>query len=681
MADVSAAVLDRWRARGVEVEVLAPFGARPLAERLDAARADGIALWGLDEALEHALGRSCAHQQTPAVVFFEGDEGLSSGAHLDAPFTEDPLPVAAPSGAWDAAVRRLAADPRVRFVFRTAWHARALADRLGEKPFARAVVVPPAAAPTPGKPARLPRVVFPALVQGARRDGADLLVRTVVELSHRPGVEALELAVVGERVRDEALLPVPVLRLSGHDALATAHYAVLTRRDGRVLHEVVECLARGVTPVPLAHPALGSFFGRNLGVADDPAAVADLLLTLVHEPAKRRAYLKGLATLVASRCAPAAVTEAELAAFAPPPPWKRRPLPAPLLTVAVPSWNAEKTLARCVRSLTRADTTGRLEVLVVNDGSTDGTGALADALAAELPGIVRVVHQENRGHGGAINAGLAAARGRYFRVVDADDWVDSLALAQLVATLRTETVDVVLTSYAEDRPDAPLPRPVNILGRLPAGAVCRFDTIVDPHLGLTSWGPLLSTSTFRTEFLRRAKLSLTEHSAYVDLEYCTLGLEFVETMRHLPLEIYRYSLGAEGQSVSPASYRRRYKEHEAVILRLCRFARHNQHLSPAKRRYVLERVIAPVIDAHLVILREQLEDAKAEKAFVARLAEFDLAPRPAPARVKTLARETLKAALPEHLVGVLRSARDPASVAREVGRYALPALLTRFFQR
>lgn len=324
-----------------------------------------------------------------------------------------------------------------------------------------------------------------------------------------------------------------------------------------------------------------------------------------------------------------------------------------VLTVVVPAWNAERHLARCVESLVRA-TASDLEVLIVDDGSTDGTGALADRLSG---GPVRVVHQQNRGHGGALNTGLAEARGRWFRVVDSDDWVDSTAFAALLDALRSEReADLVLTDYAEVR-GGEAPKRVLLFDRLPPGERCTFEGLLDEHRGLTSWGPILSTSTFRTEVLRRAGLRLTEHSSYVDLEYCTLGLELVETMRPLDLDLYRYSLGVDGQSVSQESYRQRYRQHEAVLTRLCEFVARGT-LSNAKRRYIVERVITPVVRGHLEVLRKVLRDRNEEGAFRARMRRFDFVQVPTATtreRVKGLLEATLSPALLKRLTGALRT--------------------------
>jgi glycosyltransferase involved in cell wall biosynthesis len=113
------------------------------------------------------------------------------------------------------------------------------------------------------------------------------------------------------------------------------------------------------------------------------------------------------------------------------------PVLAPLVTAIVPVYNGERFLAQALDSAL-AQTMRDLEIVVVDDGSTDGSGALADLYASRYPGIVRVVHQPNQGLCHARNAALAVARGEYFALLDADDiWLPH-HLEESVAVLQRD---------------------------------------------------------------------------------------------------------------------------------------------------------------------------------------------------------------------------------------------------
>ncbi|MDP3234847.1 MAG: glycosyltransferase family 2 protein [Myxococcales bacterium] len=332
-----------------------------------------------------------------------------------------------------------------------------------------------------------------------------------------------------------------------------------------------------------------------------------------------------------------------------------RPSAAPTLSIIVPAWNAARWLERCLASLIHGGDAADLEIIVVDDGSTDATRAIALAFAERFDGVV-VIAQANRGHGGAINAGLARARGRYVRVVDADDRVEPEALAALLVALAHESADLVLTDYAEDHEGAPLLAPVKILERLPSGGLMQFEDLVDPFAGVTSWAVLLATSTFRTEVLHRAGVRLTEKSPYVDLEYAVLGLDRVRTIRYRRLPLYVYTLGRPNQTVAAESYRRHFREHEAVLTRLCQFVTERPSWSPQRREYVIERVLNPITAKHVEVL-EQLGDRAEAEAFRGRMARFAFLRVPAPRGQSARMRAQLARLTPAWLRRIPRSRR------------------------
>jgi glycosyltransferase involved in cell wall biosynthesis len=650
---------------------------------IDARAWDGLVLFGCEPLHEHALRRSLRHATTPVLVSLECDEGVLDGSPLRGSFSDEPLPPDIEHQAHlRAALERCLHDERTHFHFSTAWHRRALLERFGlGARHARSTVglefeIQP---PTP----LVPVLLQPGPCSVLRSDGADLFVRTALELLELD--PSAEFAVVEDPTNDPLVLsPLSVSRvrmvkretLASHQARPAL--ALVTARDGSALALALECLKAGILPLVPNHPALRDVVPSIVYAVDDPNVLADRIKGL-RLPEKHQSLLQTAQGQLrkARDASPLAFLEKRSGRT-------RRPTlsKSSVLTIAVPAFNSGEQLTRCVHSLSSHEEQGAIEIVIVDDGSTDETGTIADRLSHQLSSV-RVIHQANQGHGGAINTALHAARGRWFRVVDADDWVDSNALRKLVTHLKQETVDLVLTEYTEDRPSLALAQPMRLLARLPPGAVCRFSTMTHPLYGLTSWGPLLSTSTFRTSVLREAKLSLTPKAAYVDMEYCTFGLEFVETVRHLPLDLYRYSLGSAGQSVSPASYRKRYKEHEAMIFRLCEFARDNKNVSQAKRDYILQRVIRPLAQAHLNVLRQLLQDKDQERSFRQRLNELVDLQLPTDNMLATFAKSSLRAALPAPLVQSLGQKKkgDAKSLARELGLYVLPSVLSRYFAR
>ncbi|MEW5740598.1 MAG: glycosyltransferase [Myxococcota bacterium] len=699
-----------WRARGHTVQVFPWDGvsaeqAKALAALLSDRAFDRLAIFGFDERVAHVLDRGWRCQATPLTVFCGHDSLFAETTEFALPYFTRPVPMPR-DDARRRAYERLAADPRVDWVFRSRWH-HARTERLLGLPFQRSSVIPAAVSadfrfvekPTGAQT----RLVFFGRFIDERRHAVDVFVQTILALSKRSGFDRLDVLVVGDGLKQEELLA-PLSHLRNVRAVrknaGPAELAELLRDRGIAVLpgraqlqglRACQAAAAGLAVVTSATGGTAEFLPNHWGSlvdGDDPVAWADAVEALVKDPERCAQAARGLSSHAAKSCAAELITERELKVLsATPPRLPTRASATPELTVTVPAYNAGHQLSRCVESLVRLAPPGSLEVVIVDDGSTDATPTIAAELAARWPDVVRVIGQENRGHGGAVNTGLREARGRYFRVVDADDWVDSFAFAAELKALPGETTDLLLTDYAEVTDDAATPRTVDLFGRLTVGATCWFDTLTDPHYGLTSWGPILSTSTFRTDLLRKAGFSLSERSAYVDMEYCTLGLQHVETLKYLGLDVYRYSLGAAGQSVSQDSYRKRYKQHEAVVLRLCDFVR-DVPLADAKRRYVIERVLLPLIGAHLNVLRDVLRAPAEERAFRRTLARYAFLeglelPGQRRGNVASLARRALKALLPPAFVGQLddEARRSPQAFAAYVARYFLPAGVARFFGR
>ena len=106
-----------------------------------------------------------------------------------------------------------------------------------------------------------------------------------------------------------------------------------------------------------------------------------------------------------------------------------------LITFAVPCYNSAAYMDHCVETLLAAGEDA--EIILVDDGSTkDDTPAKCDQWAEKHPDIIRAIHQENGGHGEGVNQGIRNARGLYYKVVDSDDWLDTAALAKVMAKLR-----------------------------------------------------------------------------------------------------------------------------------------------------------------------------------------------------------------------------------------------------
>ena len=227
------------------------------------------------------------------------------------------------------------------------------------------------------------------------------------------------------------------------------------------------------------------------------------------------------------------------------------------ITFVVPCCNSQDYMNKCLDSLLPCGEDG--EIIVVDDGSTDLTGEIADDYAAKYPGIVRVIHKENGGHGSGVNTGLAAASGLFFKVVDSDDWLDEGALAALLAALRERTAsgrlpDMVVCNYVYDHFYENRQCPVRYDNVFPQGRICGWRSM-GKFRG--SQYLVMHALIFRTALLREMDLRLPEHTFYVDNLFASRPLPRVRRILYLDLDLYHYFLGRSGQSVNEENYIRR----------------------------------------------------------------------------------------------------------------------------
>ena len=228
-----------------------------------------------------------------------------------------------------------------------------------------------------------------------------------------------------------------------------------------------------------------------------------------------------------------------------------------LLTVAVPCYNAQDYMEHCLTTLLSGGED--IEILVVDDGSSDDTAAIADRWASEHPGVVRAIHQENAGHGGAVMTGLRNAGGVYFKVVDSDDWVDEAAFSKVLDRLRSlcrtgQVVDLLVTNYIYDKVELDRKREIHYRHAFREETVLTWDEV----RRFRPWENLLMHALiYRTEVLRKSGLDLPKHTFYVDNLYCSVPLASVESLYYMDLGLYHYFIGREGQSVQEETMIRR----------------------------------------------------------------------------------------------------------------------------
>ena len=221
-----------------------------------------------------------------------------------------------------------------------------------------------------------------------------------------------------------------------------------------------------------------------------------------------------------------------------------------ILTIAIPSYNSMDYMRNCIESLLPGGED--VEILIVDDGSKDDTPAIADEYQEKYPGIVRAIHQENGGHGEAVNAGLRNATGFFYKVVDSVVWVDADSYLKILAFLNEamkeeEALDMLIANYVYEKVGAKHKKVIQYHSILPENRYFGWDEIGHFH---ASQNILMHSVIYRTELRRSFHFELPKHTFYVDNIFVYNPLPYVKTMYYCDVDLYRYFIGREDQSVN-----------------------------------------------------------------------------------------------------------------------------------
>lgn len=288
------------------------------------------------------------------------------------------------------------------------------------------------------------------------------------------------------------------------------------------------------------------------------------------------------------------------------------------LTIAIPAYNAEAYLRKCLESMTGLDE--RLEVIVINDGSTDATAAIAQEFVNHYPNDVRLLSKPNGGHGSGINLAIQHAAGCYFKVVDADDWIISENLKFLLDALEQTQVDAVITGY----------KTVNMKsGKIfEYPSQCKYDK---QEIGLEQllevYEDIASCCSFhglcyRTQMYRGCGLKLSEGIFYEDQEYATLPFAYVDKVLILPFCLYMYLIGNANQSIAFHNQVKRIGHIETVTHRILEFKKRNSQMTSAREEYFLRKLMVIAVSYFAVALvknpdkKEGMKNAERYRTFL-----------------------------------------------------------------
>jgi glycosyltransferase involved in cell wall biosynthesis len=251
-----------------------------------------------------------------------------------------------------------------------------------------------------------------------------------------------------------------------------------------------------------------------------------------------------------------------------------------------------------------------VEILIVNDGSRDQTSEIAHEYMENYPDIVRVIDKENGGHGDAVNAGLGAAQGKYFKVVDSDDWVDEEALKRILTLIRNleedgEQIDMLVSNFVYEKTGASHKKCVHYRNALPQDEIFRWDDI--GHFRLDQY-ILMHSVIYRTDLLKLIQMKLPKHTFYVDNIYVYYPLPHVRKIYYLDIDFYRYFIGRDDQSVNEKNMIARADQQIYVTKTMIDMYELGEISSRKLRLYMVNYLAIMMTVSSIILIRSKTEE-------------------------------------------------------------------------
>lgn len=278
------------------------------------------------------------------------------------------------------------------------------------------------------------------------------------------------------------------------------------------------------------------------------------------------------------------------------------------ISFAIPSYNSESYMSHAIESILPGGED--VEIIIVNDGSKDGTSRIAHEYMDKYPNIIKVVDKENGGHGDAVNSGLANATGKYFKVVDSDDWVDEESLHKILDFLKQleeeeKEIDMLISNYVYEKVGASHKKCIHYRNVLPQDKIFTWDDIGRFHLDQYI---LMHSVIYRTSMLKLSQMTLPKHTFYVDNIYVYYPLPYVRKIYYMDVDFYRYFIGREDQSVNEKVMISRIDQQIFVTKKMIDMYQLKEIRSKKLRHYMVNYLAIMMTVSSILLIRSKKEE-------------------------------------------------------------------------
>lgn len=283
-----------------------------------------------------------------------------------------------------------------------------------------------------------------------------------------------------------------------------------------------------------------------------------------------------------------------------------------LISFAVPCYNSADYMQNCIDSLLAGG--DEVEIIIINDGSTDNTFTIAERYRMSHPGIVKTIHKQNGGHGSGINCGVKESTGLYFKCVDSDDWVDTGALGKLLTVIREHNMkgclpDLYITNFVYEHAEDNTRHVSRYTDKLPIETLCDWTKMKEFR---RSHMLLMHALTYRRDKLILSETILPEHTFYVDNLFAYKPLPFMNSIYYIDVDFYRYFIGRSDQSVNIKNFVRRYDQQIRVIKCMVQSFTYNQLKTFPKglKKYLLHALSVVMLNTIFFTCADDSEDRR-----------------------------------------------------------------------
>jgi glycosyltransferase involved in cell wall biosynthesis len=281
-----------------------------------------------------------------------------------------------------------------------------------------------------------------------------------------------------------------------------------------------------------------------------------------------------------------------------------------VISIVIPAFNMESHLPRCLDSVLINETFDSIEIIVVNDGSTDNSLSIAKTYRDKYPDLLVVIGKPNGHYGSCVNAALKIASGKYFRILDADDRFDSVSFIKFVNFLKNCDADLIFTNFSRDYSS----------GYRQIILKNRGSLIPEKKYSLNDYAQyedklnklfVMHAMTYKKEMFDGINYRQSEGICYTDSEYCFYPLEKAKTMAYLDVVLYRYTIGRAGQSVADEISIKNKNHYLVVAEKMLEYRREHDTIEEKKRLQTM-KLIRILSGYYILVLTHKKNDGDDE---------------------------------------------------------------------